>query len=138
MGFQLKFIRERNFVLSLIGDSLTNKELEQGVQELSRETGNMHPFVELADATRLRDFSGLTENGIAFAGAMEFDRKHYKQDKVGILVASDEVYQLASRYVSTSIYFRYDAKIFWDLREALDWLGVADLEGRINEMRETG
>jgi hypothetical protein len=136
MPYQIKFIRERNFVLSLVLDGLSDDELSEGVTVLTRETQDMHPFMELADVTRLRDVSKLTENGIALAGSMEYDRKPYKQDKVAILVASDEVHQLAARYLCTSRYYRYDARIFRDFREAIDWLGVADLEDRINALRK--
>jgi hypothetical protein len=138
VGYELKFIRERNFVLSLILDGLSDDELSEGVAEVTRETQDMHPFVELADVTRLRDVSKLTENGIALAGSMEYDRKPYKQDKVAILVASDVVYELAARYLCISRYYRYDARIFWDFREAIEWLEVADLEDRINALRNTG
>lgn len=137
MPYQIKIIRERNFVLSLVLDGFNDSELVEAVNDLTRQTADMHPFVELADATRVRDFSGLSDFGLAFAGSLEYDRKPYKRDKLAILVSSDEAYQLAARYASTSIYFRYDVKIFQDFGKAIDWLGVADLEDRINELRTT-
>lgn len=135
MGYTIRCIKERNFVLTRILDGLNDKELSEAVQQLTRETADMHPFVELADATALTDLSCLTENGVALAGSLEFDRKPYKRDRLAILVASDEVYNLAARYASTSNYFRYDIKIFRDYKTAIAWLGVADIEERINELR---
>jgi len=135
MGYIHKFIRERNFVLSIILDGMNDEELASAVQDLTRETADMHPFVELADVTRLKDISFLTEHGVALAGTMEYDRKPYKRDRLAILVASDEVYNLAARYASTSNYFRYDIKIFRDFRAAIAWLGLADIEDRINTLR---
>jgi hypothetical protein len=135
MGYVHKFIKERNFVLSLILDGLNDDELANAVQELTRQTADMHPFVELADVTRLSDASSLTEHGVALAGTLEFDRKPYKRDRLAILVSSDEAYKLATKYAATSSYFRYDIKIFRDFKAAIAWLGVADIEDRINELR---
>ena len=51
MGYTIRCIKERNFVLTRILDGLNDKELSEAVQQLTRETADMHPFVELADAT---------------------------------------------------------------------------------------
>lgn len=83
----------------------------------------------------MHDLSGFTELGTIAAGAAEFERKPYKIDKLAILVSSDEAYKLASCYRATSLYFRHDVKIFMDYKQAIKWLGVADLENEINELR---
>lgn len=138
MGFKSKFIRDRKFVLTLITDGADDAQLADIVRSITRETQNMHPFVELADASELHDTSGLTAMGAALAGSLEYDRQHFKQDKLAILVASNETYELANQYASTSSYFRYGVKIFRDFNEAIKWLGVADLEKQINELRRAG
>ncbi len=136
MGFTRKYIKDRNFVLTLIRDGADNKQLEEHVRLLTAETEEMHPFLELADASELHDISGFTVPGTAAAGAIEIDRKPHKRDKLAILVSSDEQHKLASGYSTTSIYFRYDTKIFRDFRQAIEWLGVTDLENEINELRK--
>jgi len=103
---------------------------------LTKETEGMHPFVELADTTGLHDVSGFTNTGITYAAACEIERNPHKRDKLAILVASDEVYDLAVSYSLTSSYFRDDVRIFLDFSSAIDWLGVADLEAEINRMRQ--
>lgn len=137
MGLIHKFIKDRKFVLTVIQDGTDDELLAESVHMLTLETEGMHPFVELADTTNLHDLSKLTEKGVALAGSMEFERKPYKRDRLAILVENDEVYRLATKYASTSTYFRYDTKIFRDFKEAINWLGVADLEDRINELRKT-
>lgn len=55
---------------------------------------------------------------------------------MAILVSSDEAYELAAGYTATSYYYRYDAKIFKEFRDAIEWLGVPDLENQIDELRK--
>lgn len=136
MGFIRKYIKDRSFVLTLIQDGANDQSLKEHVDLLTTETEGMHPFVELADASELHDLSGFTMLGTSAAGAREYDRKPYKNDKLAILVSSNEVYELASGYSATSYYFRYDTEVFKDFREAIEWLGVADLENEINKLRK--
>ena len=135
MGFKIKLIKDRNFVLTLIRDGTDDKQLKELVHDITVATKGMHPFVELADASKLHDLSGFTQLGTTTAGAKEFDRKPYKQDKLAILVASEEAYTLATCYKATSLYYRHDVKIFKDFKLAIEWLGVADLEDEINKLR---
>jgi len=135
LGFTTKFIKDRRFVLTLIRDGANDKLLKKQVRFVTAQTQEIRPFVELADASKLHDLSGFTELGTTAAGALEFERKPYKQDKLAILVASDEAFKLASCYRATSLYYRHDVKIFRDYSQAIQWLGVADLEKEINELR---
>ncbi len=136
MGLKRKYIKDRKFVLTLVQDGSDDAQLAEFVRSITLETKDMHPFVELADATNLRDLSNFSEKGVALAGSLEFERTPYKQDKLAILVSNNEAYNLATKYASTSGYFRYGVKIFTDFKEAISWLGVADLEDQINDMRE--
>ncbi len=136
VGFTTKFIKDRHFVLTLIDDGANDKQLKEQVRFITAQTQEMRPFVELGDASKLRDLSGFTELGTTAAGALEFERKPYKLDKLAILVSSDEANTLASCYRATSLYYRHDVRIFRDFRQAIEWLGVADLENEINELRK--
>jgi hypothetical protein len=135
-GFTRKYIKERRFVLTLVRDGASNRSLEEHVRALTEETKDMHPLVELADASELHDLSGLTEDGVAVAGSGEIDRQPHKKDKLAILTSSDEVQNLASKYSATSRYFRADVRVFRDFKSAIDWLGVSDLEEEIDELRK--
>jgi len=135
LGFATKFIKDRRFVLTLIRDGANDKLLKEQVRFITAQTQGMRPFVELADASELHDLSGFTELGTTAAGALEFERKPYKQDKLAILVTGDEAFKLASCYRATSLYYRHDVKIFRNFRQSIEWLGVADLEKEINELR---
>lgn len=123
-------------MLTLVEDGGGDKDLEEHVNLLTQETRDMHPFVELADTSKLRDLSAFTDTGVTLAGSLEFSRQPHKRDKLAILVANKEVYELANKYAATSSYFRYEVRIFKDYKEAITWLGVADLEDQINDMRE--
>ena len=136
VGFTTKFIKDRHFVLTLIDDGANDKQLKEQVRFITAQTQEMRPFVELGDASKLRDLSGFTELGTTAAGALEFERKPYKLDKLAILVSSDEANTLASCYRATSLYYRHDVRIFRDFRQAIEWLGVADLENEINDLRK--
>ncbi len=138
LGFTTKFLQDKHFVLTLIEDGANDKLLKEQVRFVTAQTQGkgMRPFVELADASELHDLSGFTELGTTAAGALEFERKPYRQDKLAILVDSDEAYKLASCYRATSLYYRHDVKIFRDFRQSIEWLGVADLENEINELRK--
>ena len=136
MGFERKYIRDRHFVLTLISDGANNEQLIEHVRSLTAEAKELQPFVELADASEIHDLSGFTERGATLAGSLEVDRKPYKRDKLAILVSSSEAHKLALGYIATSIYSRSDAEIFRDFGKAIEWLGVADLENEINELRK--
>jgi len=135
MAFVRKYIKERNFVLTLVRDKADNKMLYEHVHALTSETKDMHPFAELADCSQVCDISGFTESGIMFAASHENDRKPIKRDRLAILVPNDEIYELASKYKLISEYFRYEVSIFEAFRPAISWLGLADLEDEINELR---
>ena len=64
MGFTRKYIRESNFVLTLVRDSVSDKELCDHVRLLTAETVDMHPFLELTDVTELRDLSRSEERRV--------------------------------------------------------------------------
>lgn len=135
MSFTHKYIRERNFVLTLISGVIDDNEIKKHVQTLTIDTENMGNFVELADASNLHDISHLTTEGITIAAAFEIDRQPYNRDKLAILVSSDEAYELASNYAAITSYVRYGAKVFRDFRSAIEWLGVLDIENEIDELR---
>ena len=135
MGFTRKYIKERQFVLTLVRDGANDELLKEHVMLLTAETKDIHPFVELADASELHDLSSFTEIGVLVSGSSEVDRKPYKNDKLAILVSSDDAYKLATRYEASSIYYRYGVNVFRDFQEAIEWLGVADLEDEINILR---
>ena len=136
MSFTRTYIKERNFILTLVRDGANNESLKKHVQALTTESEDMHPFVELADASELTDISGFTKDGMVVAASNEIDRQPYQKDKLAILVASDEVYALAHQYGAISAYLRYDVKVFREYQPALEWLGVLDLENEINELRK--
>ncbi|MCG6938161.1 MAG: hypothetical protein LJE83_08335 [Gammaproteobacteria bacterium] len=114
MGFTRQYIKDRRFVLTMVRDGANDELLKEHVMILTKETEDMYPFIELADASELHDKSGFSEFGGSVSGASEISRKPHKKDKLAILVSSDEVHKLALSYGSTSIYFRSDVKIFRD------------------------
>jgi len=135
MAFIRKYIKDRKFVLSLVRDGANEKLLKEHVKQLTEETNEMHPFVELADASELHDLSGFSMDGLTKSGASEIDRRPHKKDKLAVLVSNDVAHHLALSFLSTSLYYRYDAKVFRDFKESIEWLGVADLEDEINKLR---
>lgn len=136
MGFTRKYIKDRNFVLTLIRDAADNRKLEEHIHALTIETKDMRPFLELADASELHDLSGFTEEGIAFAASIEFERKPFKRDRLAILISNDEAYRLASMYRAISNHFRYDVEVFRDFMDAVTWLSIDDLIDEINDLRK--
>lgn len=136
MGITRHYIKEKNFVLTLLQDKTDNSMLEEHVRMLTCETKDMHPLLELADASELRDLSGLTETGIVSSASMEIDRKPYNKDQLAIVVLSDDVYQLASMYSAISSYFRGDVKVFRDSMTAIKWLGMEDYATDIDKLKK--
>ena len=136
MGFSRKYIEDRSFVLTMVRDGANNENLEDHVRTMGEEIKDLHPVVELADTTQLHDLSGFTKTGVVVAGSIEFDRTPAKTDRLAILVASDEVYELAEKYQAISSNFRSEARIFWDFDQAIEWLGVSDLGDQINQLRQ--
>ena len=137
MGFTRHYIKDNNFVLTLVRDKADNKSLQEHVRILTDETKGMHPFMELIDASELHDSSRFTEAGIIYSASLEFERTPYKRDKLAILVSSHEVHKLATMYTNISYYYRYDVKVFRDFQLAVEWLGVANLARNINVLRKT-
>lgn len=135
MAITSNFIRERNFLLTTYTNGADDKQLFEHVQRITEETKDMHPLLTLSDLTKITDYSGFTEAGLASAGTLEQERPH-KQDKLAVLVPEiEEVHRLATFYTGTSRYYRYDVQFFYDFTEAIEWLGVEDLLEEISKMR---
>ncbi len=135
MGITRKIIKERNFLLTIIRDGADDESLSEDIREAQKEIKDIHPLVELADCSEITDLSGFTEKGVTMAATQEHDRKPYKQDRLAILVSTDEVYAMASKYKAISIYYLADVQIFRDFHAAVAWLGLADIEKEIDQLR---
>ena len=106
MGFTRHYIKNKNFVLTLVRDKVNNKLLEEHVLALTNEIKDIHPIKELADVSELHDLSGLTEGGIIYSASLEYERTPHRKDKLAILVSNDDVYNLAIMYTNISCYYR--------------------------------
>lgn len=137
MGITRHYIKEKNFVLTLLRDKVNDEHIEKHVLALTKETRNMHPLKELADASKLQDLSGISENGLISSASIELERGSRKKDKLAILVSSDEAYKLALIYTNISAYYRYDTKILRDYNLALKWLGMSEFINDINIFRQS-
>lgn len=136
MPFIRKYMKEKNFVLTLVRDKVDNRMLYEHVHALTNETRDMHPFAELADCSEVHDITGFTESGVMYAASLEHDRIPIKRDRLALLVPNPDYHELANRYKLISEYYRDDVKIFDEFQPAIDWLGLADLEGDINALRQ--
>ena len=138
MGITRKIIKERNFLLTIIRDGADDESLSEGIREAQKEIEDIHPLVELADCSEVTDLSGFTEKGVLMAATREHDRTPYKQDRMAILVSTDEAYAMATKYKVISVYYLADVQIFRDFHLAVEWLGLADIEKEIDQLRRAG
>jgi len=136
MGISRHYIREENFVLTLVRDISDNRMLEEHVRILTLESKDMHPLLELADASELHDLSGFSEIGMASSAFKEIERESNKKDLLAILVSNDEAYDLAFMYATFSHYFRNQVKVFKDYMSAVKWLGMENHATEIDKLRK--
>ncbi|TLS67224.1 hypothetical protein FEF65_07225 [Mariprofundus erugo] len=136
MAIERIFFREDNFVLTVIYGRLTNAEIGEHVIQMNREYAACSALVELADCRYLHDISALSSDGLMISAGMEKGQLRTAGSKGAIVVANDVVFGLARVYAAIAAQSRIDSRVYRDLDEAVDWLGMGHLKQAIHTEAE--
>lgn len=115
-------------MLTLMYGRLTDAEVGEHVIRMNREYAATSALIELADCRYLHDISALSADGLMVSAGMEKGQLRTAGSKGAIVVANDLVFGLARVYAAIAAQDRVDSRVYRDLDEAIDWLGMNHLK----------
>jgi hypothetical protein len=128
MTIERVYFREHNFVLTIIFDKLTGRELAEHVLAMNRDYASIKGIRELADCRFLTDVSELDEGEVVFSASKEQGSLRVVGGRGAVVATSDEVYKLAKMYCDIAAQIREDAKVFRSMDDAIRWLELEDFK----------
>ena len=124
MAFDLHYLEERRFMLTIVSADVDDQQLMQHVQSLNERTTGVDDLRELADCRQVTSLEQLSVRGTTLGAAHEVPRLNAR---LAILVTdSPLLFGLARAYQAFAEHQRGAVEIFQDAQEALSWLS----EGR--------
>ena len=124
MGIERRYFSTHNFVWTKIHGCLTDAMFSEHVSKLTEETRDYTSFSELADCRELKNVSGLTGAGIVDSALLEGERDPKVFGKLAILVSNSDLFGYISIYKVICEHYRKEVRIYKDLDDALEWLGL--------------
>lgn len=117
---------DSDFVLVRVSGSVNDNQFMQHVIDFKKETSNRQVLKELADCRAVTDITGVTAQGFILSSHLEESILAIAGSKLAILVANDLHYGMANAYRMISAMKHREIGIFYELEEALEWLGVQE------------
>ncbi|MCK5004257.1 MAG: hypothetical protein KAS21_04175 [Candidatus Aminicenantes bacterium] len=133
MAIDRIYFKEKNFVLTLIYDKLTDIELINHVHAMNTEYEGIYGIKELADCRYLYDISELTARDMLTTADAEKESTRVILGKGAIVAETDGIFGLASMYAAIASNIREDSKVFRSLDEAIDFLELGEFKSKLIE-----
>ncbi len=133
MAINRIYFKEKNFVLTIIFDKLTDIELIEHVQVMNTEYEGIYGIKELADCRYLYDISELTARDMLTTADGEKESTRVIMGKGAIVAETDIIFGLASMYAAIASNIREDSKVFRSLDEAIDFLELGEFKSKLLE-----
>ena len=133
MAIDRIYFKEKNFVLTLIYDKLTDIELINHVHAMNTEYEGIYGIKELADCRYLYDISELTARDMLTTADAEKESTRVILGKGAIVAETDIIFGLASMYAAIASNIREDSKVFRSLDEAIDFLELGEFKSKLIE-----
>jgi len=126
MGFSVYFNQKNHFVLTRLSGDIDNNNLRNHVLNLNKLTEGISELREIADCRNIENISYLTVEGTKIGAELE-------SNKLGSLLAivvpdSPLFYGMARVYQTFSGNHREAVNLFYNIRDALAWLGYGEVE----------
>ena len=133
MAINRIYFKEKNFVLTIIYDKLTDIELIEHVLAMNTEYEGIYGIKELADCRYLYDISELTARDMLTTADAEKESTRVILGKGAIVAETDIIFGLASMYAAIASNIREDSKVFRSLDEAIDFLELGEFKSKLIE-----
>ncbi len=133
MAINRIYFKEKNFVLTIIYDKLTDIELIEHVLAMNTEYEGIYGIKELADCRYLYDISELTARDMLTTADAEKESTRVILGKGAIVAETDIIFGLASMYAAIASNIREDSKVFRSLDEAIDFLELKEFKPKLLE-----
>ena len=126
MGLSVYFNQKHNFMLTRLAGYIDNNNLRNHVLNLNKLTEGVSGLREIADCRKIENISYLTVEGTTIGAELE-------SNKPGSLLAivvpdSPSFYGVARVYQTFAGNHREAVKLFYNIRDALTWLGYGEAE----------
>ncbi len=133
MAINRIYFKEKNVVLTIIYDKLTDIELIEHVLAMNTEYEGIYGIKELADCRYLYDISELTARDMLTTADAEKESTRVILGKGAIVAETDIIFGLASMYAAIASNIREDSKVFRSLDEAIDFLELGEFKSKLIE-----
>jgi hypothetical protein len=114
------------FVHVVISQDLDDQQVKDHLLAYNREAAGKQALLELVDCQALEDISRLTVQGLFNMAKLEAGQSWSQEGRLAIWVRSQHQYGMARAYCTSAENTRSKAKVFYELDEALEWLGVEE------------
>jgi hypothetical protein len=123
MGFTRHFFPEYNFAFTQCYGVIDDNTLRIHILSYNIEAKGMRKVRELADARSLEKADKVSVQGLVRLSDLNAERKAGKGGLLAIVVATPFIYEMARVYATSIKANKKDIGIFYDVNEALSWLG---------------
>jgi len=125
------------FVWVRISGSLNDATLQQHVLDYNGECTGRSGLLELADCRELNDVSGLSVLSCTQSAALEMGTQRVVGGRLAVLVSAELHFGLARAYAAIAGNHREEAQVFYDVGEALRWLGTDESLEDLEQFMQT-
>lgn len=116
------FKPESRFVHVVLRDDMNDAQVREHLIAYNQEAADLHAVLELVDCRPLTDISDLTAQGCFQNALLEEGQPWSRGGKLAVFVTNKHQYGMARAYCISASSYRQEAEVFYELREALEWL----------------
>jgi hypothetical protein len=128
MAFRRHFLPDRNFAFTRCYGSIDDNSLRIHILSFNNEAKGMRSIRELADARELDNAGDVTVQGLVQLSELGHERAAGRDGLLAIVVADALIFEMATIYATLVNEIKMDVRVFYDVAEALAWLGYDEQE----------
>ena len=120
------YLRHLGFVYVRMRGRVDNEAILRHVEAFNREAADMRGVRELADTRDVTDIEALSVDGLITSARREEGQGRSRGGRLAVIVASDLHYGMSRAFATLVEGRRQSSSVFYDVREALTWLGFGE------------
>lgn len=123
MAFSRHFYQDYNFAFTQCHGVIDDNSLRIHILGFNNEAKGMTIIRELADARKLDNAGQVTVQGLVQLSELGNQRAAGRDGYLAIVVADPLIYEMGQLYANLVRDLKKDTRVFFDVKEALAWLG---------------
>lgn len=125
MEFPVYFNQKHNFMLTRLAGYIDNNKLRNYVLNLNKLTAGVSGLREIADCRKIENISCPTVEDTTLGAELESNKPG---SLLAIVVPDSPLFYGVARVYQTFTGNHREAKLFYNIRDALTWLGYGEAE----------